>query len=71
MDHALEAGADLGQQAVQSGDAHAAQGFVGTATEDIRADATTVPTFADGVRLHRLLDAVRASSETGARIGVA
>ncbi|MQY28453.1 Gfo/Idh/MocA family protein [Nocardia aurantia] len=38
--------------------------------DDIRTGAHTVPDFADGVRIHRLLDAIRRSDETGTRISV-
>ncbi|WP_280335021.1 Gfo/Idh/MocA family protein [Nocardia wallacei] len=38
--------------------------------QDIRTGAATVPTFGDGVRVHRVLDAVRAAAHTGRRVPV-
>ncbi|WP_280369656.1 Gfo/Idh/MocA family protein [Nocardia wallacei] len=38
--------------------------------QDIRTGAATVPTFVDGVRAHRLLDAVRAAADTARRVPV-
>lgn len=34
---------------------------------DLRGGARTVPDFAEGLRLHRLLDAIRRSGRTGSR----
>ncbi|WP_433664011.1 Gfo/Idh/MocA family protein [Nocardia sp. CA-128927] len=36
--------------------------------QDIRTGTTTAPTFADGVHLHRLLDAIRNSADTATRV---
>ncbi|WP_433685732.1 Gfo/Idh/MocA family protein [Nocardia sp. CA-119907] len=36
--------------------------------QDIRTDAATVPTFDDGVHMHRLLDAIRHSADTATRV---
>jgi predicted dehydrogenase len=35
---------------------------------DIRTGAATVPTFDDGTHMHRLLDAIRSSADTGTRL---
>ncbi|WP_225731168.1 MULTISPECIES: Gfo/Idh/MocA family protein [unclassified Nocardia] len=43
-------------------------GLYAALAEDIRTGTHTVPTFADGVRVHRLLDAIRRSAESGRRL---
>ncbi|MFB8005143.1 Gfo/Idh/MocA family protein [Nocardia sp. NPDC056000] len=37
---------------------------------DVRSGTTTVPTFDDGVRVHRLLDTIAASADTGRRLSI-
>ncbi|RMI29980.1 gfo/Idh/MocA family oxidoreductase [Nocardia stercoris] len=38
--------------------------------QDVRTGTTTVPTFRDGLRMHRVLDTVRTSAEAGTRLPI-